>query len=106
MADQHSDLEQQQDSRGDLLKARPGGDTEPGGLTPPYDDPYQGRTTGAHERSDPEAGNSTGGLGQAADQDIDDLDMEHHKGKPEDAEPELVPSEGQHLYEKAAKKQD
>jgi hypothetical protein len=32
-----SDLEQQQDPRGDLLKARPGGETEPGGLVPPYD---------------------------------------------------------------------
>jgi hypothetical protein len=35
--DQQSDLEQQQDPRGDLLKARPGGTTEPGGLVPPYD---------------------------------------------------------------------
>jgi hypothetical protein len=40
--DQQSDLEQQQDPRGDLLKARPGGETEPGGLIPPY----EGRTTG------------------------------------------------------------
>ena len=35
--DEQSDLEQQQDPRGDLLKARPGGVTEPGGLVPPYD---------------------------------------------------------------------
>jgi hypothetical protein len=35
--DTQSDLEQQQDPRGDLLKARPGGVTEPGGLVPPYD---------------------------------------------------------------------
>jgi hypothetical protein len=35
--DQQSDLEQQQDPNGDLLKARPGGTTEPGGPVPPYD---------------------------------------------------------------------
>jgi|HubBroStandDraft_6_1064221.scaffolds.fasta_scaffold1014579_2 hypothetical protein len=35
--EEQSDLEQQQDPRGDLLKARPGGVTEPGGLVPPYD---------------------------------------------------------------------
>ncbi|HEX3426720.1 MAG TPA: hypothetical protein VHT30_11350 [Acidimicrobiales bacterium] len=40
-----SDLEQQQDPRGDLLKERPGGETEPGGLVPPY----EGRSTGPHE---------------------------------------------------------
>jgi len=35
--EEQSDLEQQQDPNGDLLKARPGGVTEPGGLVPPYD---------------------------------------------------------------------
>lgn len=40
-----SDLEQQQDPGGDLLKERPGGETEPGGLVPPY----EGRSTGSHE---------------------------------------------------------
>ena len=96
MADQHSDLEQQQDPRGDLLKERPGGATEPGGWVPPYDR----RTTGRHEVQDTEAGQDTGGLGQATGQDIDDLGMAHHKGKPNDAEPALVPSEGKALYEK------
>jgi hypothetical protein len=96
MADQKSHLEQPQDPRGDLLKERPGGNTEPGGWVPPY----EGRTTGPHDFDDTEGGASTGGLGQASGHDIDDLDFEHHKGKPEDAEPELVPSEGQALYPK------
>lgn len=94
MADGQSDLEQQQDPRGDLLKARPGGDTEMGGLVPPY----EGRTTGAHEQNDSAADTDTGGLGQAAGKDIDDLDMAHHKGKPEDAEPELVPAKGSRTH--------
>lgn len=34
--EEQSNLEQQQDPNGDLLKARPGGTTEPGGLVPPY----------------------------------------------------------------------
>ncbi len=96
MTDKASELEQQQDPRGDLLKERPGGDTEPGGWVPPY----EGRTTGQHGRDDPASGSDTGGLGQAAGHDIDDLDMLHHKGKAEDAEPDLVPSKGQALYPK------
>jgi hypothetical protein len=94
---QQSELDQQQDPRGDLLKERPGGETEPGGWIPPY----EGRTTGTHEFNDSSAGADTGGLGQATGQDIDDLDMAHHKGKPEDSEPELVPNEGKALYPKA-----
>ena len=86
-----SALEQQQDPRGDLLVERPGGATAPGGLVPPY----EGRTTSTHEQSDPAAGSDTGGLGQAVH---DDLDMSHHKGSPDDAEPELVPNEGQAKY--------
>jgi hypothetical protein len=35
--EEQSDLEQQQDPRGDLLKARPGGETEPREPLPPYD---------------------------------------------------------------------
>ncbi len=94
MTDEPSQLEQQQDPRGDLLKERPGGDTEPGGWVPPY----EGRSTGPHEHQDTEAGSDTSGLGQAEGHDIDDLDMEHHKGTPEEARPDLVPNEGQALY--------
>lgn len=94
MADDQTDLEQQQDPTGDLLKGRPGGSTEPGGWVPPY----EGRTTGTHEQVDSAASSSTGGLGQSAGRDSDDLDLAHHKGKPEDADPGLVPNEGQALY--------
>jgi hypothetical protein len=94
MTDDQSQLEQQQDPRGDLLAKRPGGETEPGGWVPPY----EGRTTGTHEQEDTGPDTDTGGQGQALGQDIDDLDMDHHKGKPEDAEPELVPSEGKPMY--------
>ena len=91
-----STLEQQQDPRGDLIPKRPRGATAPGGWVPPY----EGRTTGAHEQFDPAAADDTGGLGQAAGvDDIDHLDMDHHKGSPEEAEPELVPSEGQTQYD-------
>ena len=89
MADQQTNQAQQQDPRGDLLKARPGGDTEPGGWVPPY----EGRTTGTHEVVDSAAGHDTKGLGQAAGRDLNDLDMAHHKGNPEKAKPELVPAE-------------
>jgi len=83
MADHQSNLEQQQDPTGDLLKARPGGETEPGGWVPPY----EGRTTGQHETDDAAAGSDTGGLGQATGKDIDDLDFDHHSGKPSKADP-------------------
>jgi hypothetical protein len=46
--EQQSDLEQQQDPRGDLLKARPGGETDPQGLVPPY----EGRSTGRDTEAD------------------------------------------------------
>lgn len=96
-ANGRSGLDQQQDPRGDLLKARPGGDTAPGGWVPPY----EGRSTGLHDQSDSARSADTGGLGQAAasdGEDFDDLDFAHHKGSPEDAEPDLVPSEGQAKY--------